>query len=407
MSKNFDEKFLKFIKNDKKSNFNIMMKEYEYFIPSYYFNDKKKSITHYYKIKYDLKAYLQNINNILDIIKLNQEELLNIKLDDKILNVYDFSKNIFNFRLEDTGTIFFKNDRLFIDNFLKKNLIDKGYTSEKFFVKSSMTNYISNNRTKISIDNFKENKNLFNKFKTPLYIKFLLDNYNKNNNQKKYYIELLNSNTKLFNKLFENKNILGISTFSPLFEIIDKKNSKYLNNSNNHNNSNSSNNSNNNNKFKIIGSNENNSKPTSIADKNLYSKIHENSELYKTYDINSLLESKIEKNNEYFAIFYEAMRNISQRKYDNLYDYIMQSLLIEKNFILFITSWVEKATYKKLFRLDNLIKEDTNKNIDAFMQFYDTFNTNISGISTSTTSIEDPFSTIDFENFFDKKIKKI
>ena len=407
MNENFDKKFLKFIKNDKKLKFNIMMKEYEYFIPSYYFSDKKKSITDYYKIKYDLKAYLQNINNILDIIKLNQEELLNIKLDDKILNIYDFSKNIFNFHLEDTGTIFFKNDRLFIDNFLKKKLIDKGYTSEKFFVKSSMTNYmknyISNNRTKISIDNFKENKNLFNKFKTPLYIKFLLDNYNKNNNQKKYYIELLNSNTKLFNKLFENKNILGISTFSPLFEIIDKKNSKYLNNSNNHNNSNSSNNKNN--KFKIIGSNENNSDPPSISNKNLYSKIHENSELYKTYDINSLLESKIEKNNEYFAIFYEAMRNISQRKYDNLYDYIMQSLLIEKNFILFITSWVEKATYKKLFRLDNLIKEDTNKNIDAFMQFYDTFNKNISGLSTSTTSIKDPFSTIDFENFFDKKIE--
>ena len=52
------------------------------------------------------------------------------------------------------------------------------------------------------------------------------------------------------------------------------------------------------------------------------SNIPENSNLYQTYDINNILDNKVEKNNEYFKIFYEAMKNISNRKYDNLYDYI-------------------------------------------------------------------------------------
>ena len=133
-----------------------------------------------------------------------------------------------------------------------------------------------------------------------------------------------------------------------------------------------------------------------------YENIPENSNLYQTYDINSILDNKVEKNNEYFKIFYDAMKNISNRKYDNLYDYIINSLLLEQNFILFITSWIEAESFKKIFRLDNLIKGDINKNIELFMQYYNTFKPferNTSSLSNSSNV----FSPIDFNKFFDSK----
>lgn len=409
-------KFLDFLTD--KNSFNEFIKNYPNFIPSYYFNDtsttsggtriNNNSITNYFKIKFYLKAYLQNITNILNIIKLNEFDLKSIEINDIKMKRYNFSENIFNFHLEDTGNTFFKNDRLFMDEILKQELITKGYTLKKPFLKSKITNVIkktglttNNNRTKIDFKNFILNKNVFNNIKFPLYIILLKDNYNKNENNKKYYLQLFKTHLNYINKLFNNKNIIGISSFSPLFEILE--NSSKNNNSNNENKKSNMNKE----KIYIIGNstviNPPNNKTNNTNNTNkFYENIPENSNLYQTYDINNILDNKVEKNNEYFKIFYEAMKNISNQKYDNLYDYIINSLLLEQNFILFITSWIETESFKKIFRLDNLIKGDINKNIELFMQYYNTFKLNESNI-TSLSNGSNVFNPIDFNKFFDSK----
>jgi hypothetical protein len=426
MSNNkFNNKFLDFL-TDKKS-FNEFIKKYPNFIPSYYFNDTSttsggtninNTITNYFKIKFYLKAYLQNITNILNIIKLNEFDLKSIEINDIKMKRYNFSENIFNFHLEDTGNTFFKNDRLFMDKILKQELIIKGYTLKKGFLKSKITNVIkktglttNNNRNEINFNNFLLNKNVFNNIKFPLYIILLKDNYNKNENNKKYYLQLFKTHLNYINKLFNNKNIIGISSFSPLFEILE--NSSKNNNLNNENKKSNMNKENNKEKIYIIGNSTvinppnnktNNTNNTNNTNK-FYENIPENSNLYQTYDINNILDNKVKKNNEYFKIFYEAMKNISNQKYDNLYDYIINALLLEQNFILFITSWIETESFKKIFRLDNLIKGDINKNIQLFMQYYNTFKLNESNIS-SLSNGSNVFNPIDFNTFFDSKFTK-
>jgi len=414
-------KFLDFLTD--KNSFNEFIKKYPNFIPSYYFNDTSStsggtnvnnSITNYFKIKFYLKTYLQNITNILNIIKLNKFDLISIEINDIKMKRYNFSENIFNFHLEDTGNTFFKNDRLFMDEILKQELITKGYTFKKPFLKSKTTNIIkktglitNNNRSIINFENFILNKNVFNNIKFPLYITLLKDNYNKNIDNKKYYLQLFKSHLNYIDKLFNNKNLIGISSFSPLFEIIEG--SSKNNNSNNENKETNINKEKNKGKIYIIGSpNKKNTIKVTSSNNNMnktnkfYENIPENSNLYQTYDINNILDNKVEKNNEYFKIFYDAMKNISNRKYDNLYDYIINSLLLEQNFILFITSWIEAESFKKIFRLDNLIKGDINKNIDLFMQYYNTFKLNEGNIS-SLTNGSNVFNPIDFNKFFDSK----
>jgi hypothetical protein len=413
-------KYLDFLTD--KNSFNEFIKNYQNFIPSYYFNDtstissgtsiNNNSITNYFKIKFYLKSYLQNITNILNIIKLNEFDLKSIEINNIKMKRYNFSENIFNFHLEDTGNTFFKNDRLFIDEILKQELITKGYTLKKPFLKSKITNVIkkaglttNNNRNKINFNNFLLNKNVFNKIKFPLYITLLNDNYNKNEDNKKYYLKLFKTNLSYIDKLFNNKNIIGISSFSPLFEIIEG--------------SSKNNNSNNKNKEKILNNKEKNKEkiyiignstvpnPTNNTNKTnkFYENIPENSNLYQKYNINNILDNKVEKNNEYFKIFYEAMKNISNQKYDNLYDYIINSLLLEQNFILFITSWIETESFDKIFRLDNLIKGDINNNIQSFMQYYSTFKLIDNNIS-SLSNVNSVFNPIEFNKFFDSKFTK-
>lgn len=409
-------KFLDFL-TDKKL-FNEFIKKYPNFIPSYYFNDTStnsggtninNSITNYFKIKFYLKAYLQNITNILNIIKLNEFDLKSVEINNIKMKRYNFSENIFNFHLEDTGNTFFKNDRLFMDEILKKELIIKGYTIKKPFFKSNITSVIkktglisNNNRNKINFNNFLLNKNVFNNIKFPLYIILLKDNYNKNENNKKYYLKLFKTHLNYIDKLFNNKNVIGISSFSPLFEILED--SSKNNNSNNEDKNPNINKEKNKEKIYIIG----NSNVPNLTNNNknntnkFYENIPENSNLYQTYNINNILDNKVEKNNEYFKIFYEAMKNISNRKYDNLYDYIINSLLLEQNFILFITSWIEEESFKKILRLDNLIKGDINKNIQSFMQYYDTFKPVESNINLLSNG-SNIFNPIDFNKFFDSK----
>ena len=199
----------------------------------------------------------------------------------------------------------------------------------------------------------------------------------------------------------------AFSSFSPLFEIIEG--SSKNNSSNNENKETNINKEKNKGKIYIIGSsNKKNTIKGPSSNNNMnkknkfYENIPENSNLYQTYDINNILDNKVEKNNEYFKIFYDAMKNISNRKYDNLYDYIINSLLLEQNFILFITSWIEVESFKKIFRLDNLIKGDINKNIDLFMQYYGTFKPNESNIN-SLSNGSNVFNPIDFNKFFDSK----
>ena len=499
---NLNNKFFDFLIN--KDLFNQFIKNYPNFIPSYYFNKtsitskgtiiNNNIITNYFKIKFYLKAYLQNIINILNIIKLNEFDLKAIEINDIKMKPYNFSENIFNFHLEDTGSTFFKNDRLFMDEILKRELVTKGYAFKKPFLKSSNTVKYMGNKTKnisnsikkkmsdakiisesikklgndiysqmpnitkylhssititskafidllkksipdtsdirkqistytseqindlifylkeykddrenMLIQNFLLNKNVFNNIKFPLYITLLKDNYNKNSDNKKYYLQLFKTHLSYVDKLFNNKNVIGISSFSPLFEIIED--------SSKNNNSNNENKEKNKEKIKekiyIISNSNNTSSSYKINSSNnktnkFYENIPENSNLYQTYDINNILDNKVEKNNEYFKIFYDAMKNISNRKYDNLYDYIINSILLEQNFILFITSWIEEESFKKICRLDNLIKGDINKNIELFMQYYNTFKPferNTSSLSNSSNV----FSPIDFNKFFDSK----
>ena len=411
--------FFRFLRD--KDSFNELIKKYPNFIPSYYFNVtsngtniNNNTITNYFKIKFYLKAYLQNITNILNIIKLNEFDLKSIEINDIKMKKYNFSQNIFSFHLEDTGSTFFKNDRLFMDEILKKELVNKGYTVEGLITKKKITNIIkktglttNNNRSNINFKNFILNKNVFNNIKFPLYITLLKDNYNKNSDNKKYYLQLFKSNLNYIDKLFNNKNIIGISSFSPLFEIIEG--SSKNNSSNNENKETNINKEKNKGKIYIIGSsNKKNTIKGPSSNNNMnkknkfYENIPENSNLYQTYDINNILDNKVEKNNEYFKIFYDAMKNISNRKYDNLYDYIINSLLLEQNFILFITSWIEAESFKKIFRLDNLIKGDINKNIDLFMQYSPTFKPIESNIS-SLSNGSNVFNPIDFNKFFDSK----
>jgi hypothetical protein len=101
------------------------------------------------------------------------------------------------------------------------------------------------------------------------------------------------------------------------------------------------------------------------------------------------------------------MKQISEKKYDTLYDYLIASITLEKNFILFITSWINKDIFKKIYQLDNFIKGDIKKNIDLFIKNYPTFKkipNPSSSTTTSTTSGTSYNLNSTFENYFNNKI---
>ena len=98
------------------------------------------------------------------------------------------------------------NNRLkIIIEYLKKNLPNtpdssviikqiSTYTSEQINDLIYYLKEYEDDRENMLIQNFLLNKNVFNNIKFPLYITLIKDNYNKNSDNKKYYLQLFKAN---------------------------------------------------------------------------------------------------------------------------------------------------------------------------------------------------------------------
>lgn len=355
------------------------------FLPNFYLttsgNNNDQIITNFFEILFRIKDYLHKINQSIQIIKLNQQDLKSVSVN---LNNLNFSENILGFTLDNASK-----DQKKLQTYL--NSINS----------SNNKNKLANN---ISLDLFTSTKNVFTKIQKPLALVLIENNYIQNNQYRNYYIQLLNNSTNALTALLQKNNLISIYAFRPLLEIqaclqktIIKKNNKINNkiNKNNHVD------------YKIVGNNSENigitnNKKNKKNKKNLINKIPEYLQLYNTYNYQTLVQSYSNESNQYFNDFYKHMSNIYHHKVgDNtLFDYVMAALQLEKNFLLFLVSNINKDQISHLYHLDNVIKGDIHRNIDEFLKFYPAFDLSVSPTSSEST----PFTIPSFKTFLDSSI---
>ena len=356
------------------------------FLPNFYLTttNSDQVITNFFEILFHIKDYLHKIDQCIQIMKLNQSDLKSVSVS---LHNLNFSENILGFT--------FKNASKDQKN-LQTYLNSLNSTNNK--------NKLTNN---ISLDLFSSTKNIFTKIQKPLALALIENNYIQNNHYRNYYIQLLNNSNNALTALLQKNNVVSIYAFRPLLEIqaclhktINKKNNK-MNNKMNKNGM-----KNNHINYKIVGNNTTNMGASSSSNKNakkkLINKIPEYSQLYDTYNYQTLLQTYSDESNQYFGEFYKQMSNIYHQKVgDNtLYDYVMAALQLEKNFILFLVSNIDKDQLFHLYHLDNVIKGDIYRNIDTFLKYHPALD-----LSASTTSsIPTPFTIPAFQTFLDTSI---
>ena len=376
--------FYFFFKNLKELNINIKDKIYnfQYFIPKYYFTDKN-IITKYYKNKFLINKIDNNNKFIQNILKFNKNDLENINVN---MNKYIFDKKciILNAKLENNSSDLNKfKENNYIYTYKNKD----NNVKYKFFSNKNKNNNI--------LDLYKAHKSFFQNYIQPLYIIFINNEYNTNSNNKKYYLQLLDTQLSLVNNILE-EDFLGILSKKNIFEIIEQNNTnkdtnKKSNNQNNENNI----------VYQIFGNNlkiNNNSKEEKR--KKFYYKISDIDLLYQSYNINNEL-SKIDKemkNN--FNLFHDELKKMISKKITNLYNLLICSLNMETYFIKFLLFYNNSSDLERLYQLDNRIKTMILKNIGIFKSYYDSYR----GELDKTLSPNDDFEPINFNEYFDKEL---
>jgi hypothetical protein len=352
------------------------------FLPNFYLtttgSNSDQVITNFFEILFHIKDYLHKMDQCIQIIKLNQSDLKSVSVN---LNNLNFSENILGFTFTNASKD-------------QKNL-------QTYLNSLSSNNNKNKSTNKISIDLFTSTKNVFTKIQKPLALAFIENNYIQNNHYRNYYIQLLNNSNNALTALLQKNNVVSIYAFRPLLEIqaclhkkTIKKNNKINKNGmkNNHID------------YKIVGNDNKNIGDSSNKNnkKKLINKIPEYSQLYDTYNYQTLLQTYSDESNQYFGEFYKHMSNIYHQKVgDNtLYDYVMAALQLEKNFLLFLVSNIDKEQVSHLYHLDNVIKDDIHRNIDGFLKFHPSLDLSISTTSSTPT----PFSIPIFKNFLDNSI---
>lgn len=351
------------------------------FLPNFYLRtaNSDQVITNFFEILFHIKDYLHKIDQCIQIIKLNQSDLKSVSVN---LNNLNFSENILGFTFKNASKD-------------QKNL--------QTYLNSLNSNNNKNKSTnKISIDLFTSTKNVFTKIQKPLALVLIENNYIQNNQYRNYYIQLFNNSNNALTALLQKNNVVSIYAFRPLLEIqsclhktTNKKNNKINNKINNKGMKNNHIN------YKIVGNNTTNIDASGNANKNvkkkLINKIPEYSQLYDTYNYQTLLQTYKDESNQYFGEFYKQMSIIYHQKVgDNtLYDYVMAALQLEKNFLLFLVSNIDKDQISHLYHLDNVIKGDIHRNIDTFLKYHPALDLSISTTSSTPT----PFTIPAFENF--------
>ena len=358
------------------------------FLPNFYLRttNSDQVITNFFKILFHIKDYLHKMDQCIQIIKLNQQDLKSVSVN---LHNLNFSENILGFNLD-------------------KNNSSKDQKNLQTYLNSMNT---SNNKNKstnnISLDFFSSTKNVFTKIQKPLALAFIENNYIQNNHYRNYYIQLLNNSNNALTALLQKNNVVSIYAFRPLLEIQACLHKKTIKKNNKINKNGMKNNSIN---YKIVGNNNTNNGESSNSSKknkkNLINKIPEYSQLYDTYNYQTLLQTYSDESNQYFQEFYKHMSNIYHQKVgDNtLYDYVMAALQLEKNFLLFLVSNIDKDQISHLYHLDNVIKGDIHRNIDTFLKFHPALDLSASNIPPSSTPSSTPFSIPSFENFLETSI---
>ena len=350
------------------------------FLPNFYLTTKNSDqvITNFFEILFHIKDYLHKIDQCIQIIKLNQTDLKSVSIR---LNNLNFSENILGFTFTNPSKD-------------QKNL-------QTYLNSLSSNNNKNKSTNKISIDLFTSTKNVFTKIQKPLALALIENNYIQNNHYRNYYIQLLNNSNNALTALLQKNNVVSIYAFRPLLEIqaclhkkTIKKNNKINKNGmkNNHID------------YKIVGNDNKNIGDSSNKNnkKKLINKIPEYSQLYEPYNYQTLLQTYSDESNQYFQEFYKHMSNIYHQKVgDNtLYDYVMAALQLEKNFLLFLVSNIDKDQIAHLYHLDNVIKGDIHRNIDGFLKFHPSLD-----LSASTTiSTPTPFTIPSFQTFLDNSI---
>lgn len=367
-----------FLKNPTTSPSNIV--KLNPFLPNFYLRtiSSDQVITNFFEILFHIKDYLHKIDQCIQIIKLNQSDLKSVSVS---LNNLNFSENILGFTFTNASKD-------------QKNL-------QTYLNSLSSNNNKNKSTNKISIDLFTSTKNVFTKIQKPLALALIENNYIQNNHYRNYYIQLLNNSNNALTALLQKNNLVSIYAFRPLLEIqacLHKKTIK-RNNKINKNGM-----KNNHIDYKIVGNDNKNIGDSSNKNnkKKLINKIPEYSQLYDTYNYQTLLQTYSDESNQYFQEFYKHMSNIYHQKVggNTLYDYVMAALQLEKNFLLFLVSNIDKDQISHLYHLDNVIKGDIHRNIDTFLKFHPALDLSASTTSSTPT----PFSIPTFKKFLDNSI---
>ena len=377
-----------FLKNLKNFEFDVkqQIKDFKYFIPKYYFKNNDKNITNYYKNKFLIDKINKNNNFIQEILKFNKDELENIEIN---ISTYVFDKKclILNGKLGNNSSDL-KKFTSNSDIYLKKNKNNNQGIKCKFY---------SNESTNNVYDLYKVHKSFFQNYTQPLYILLINNEYNKNSDNKKYFLKLLNSQVTLVNNLF-TENILGSLSKKSIFEIIEKYSNNNINSKNN-------NIGNKDDKiYKIYGNNSNiNTNTKEEERRKFYYDINDMNLLYQTYNINVEISNTSKTMKEHFNLFHTELKKIVSKKIKNLFDLLICSLNMEKHFINFLLYYFNNDELQKLYQLDNTIKLSIFKNIDVFKSFYNSYRSELDN-NLLNKGVFDP---VDFKLYFNEEINEL
>jgi hypothetical protein len=240
------------------------------FLPNFYLRTDNidQVITNFFEILFHIKDYLHKMDQCIQIMTLNQQDLKSVSVS---LNNLNFSENILGFTFNNASK-----DQINLQSYL--NSINSSNNKNK-------------SQTEISLNLFMTKKNVFTNFQKPLALALIENNYIKNNQYRNYYIQLLNNSNNALTALLQKNNVVSIYAFRPLLEIqaclqktTNKKNNKINKNGLKNNIIN----------YKIVGNNKKNigmNDNSKNNKKRLINNIPEYSQLYDTYNFQTLLQS--------------------------------------------------------------------------------------------------------------------
>lgn len=349
-TKNLEDPYLKYLKS---KTFNKKFLENCDFLLPQFFLKNIKDIQTYYKVKLTFQNYEQSYHNLKIFLKNNEEYLLN--------NV----------------------NNLDLDLSIKQNILFSKFGKNIKTTYKSLNLFQEKKYIILGLKEYKDKKNLYTSVNSSLFIKILNDFMK--TDERYIFVKFYNYFSDIKQNLLKHKNIIGILSYEPLFNIGPSNFTK-------------SNKNKNNTKYIFLNNNSNNKNKTSSI--NINSFFNQYKKFYEPYNYKRYLK-KIENiviNN--YKQYAQLSEKLDSRQFKNLYELL--NMVIDMEF--YLTQIL--LHYQLLFNLEMLFKQDAQiknyimRNMINFETFSGSFASTFSNNSSSSKSLNVPSYT--FNKIFNK-----